>query len=283
LAEANRKLEVIIAERTEEIREQRDTIRDDEEKTRALLLNILPASVAEELSSTGSVAPVSYDDITVCFTDFVGFTLSSEGLPPSELVAALHMYFTAFDEIIGRYGLEKLKTIGDSYMFVSGLPKRSASHAVDAVMAGLEIADFVAGLADSRPGWKIRIGIHSGPVVAGVVGVRKFAFDIWGETVNFASRFESSGSPNRVNMSAQTYNLVRDFVECEPRGPISIKEGRKLEMFFARGIRPELRDTDPQANRSRFAQLYREKFGRWPRAIPSPKASPLLAQTVSGD
>jgi len=283
LAEANRKLELIIAERTEEIREQRDTIKEDEEKTRALLLNILPASVAEELSSTGSVAPLGYDDITVCFTDFVGFTLSSEGLPPAELVAALHKYFTAFDEIIDRYGLEKLKTIGDSYMFVSGLPNRSSSHAVDAVMAAMEIADFVASVANSRPSWKIRIGIHSGPVVAGVVGVRKFAFDIWGETVNFASRFESSGSPNRVNISALTYELVHEFIDCEPRGPIVIKEGRKLEMYFARGIQPELLDGDTNGIPAAFSKLYNQRFGRSPRAIPSPKSSPLLVPALGAD
>jgi class 3 adenylate cyclase len=283
LAEANRKLEAIIAERTEEIRQQRDTIQFEEATTKALLLNILPASVAEELRSTGSVAPLGYDDITVCFTDFVGFTLSSEGLPPAELVAALHRYFTAFDEIVDRYGLEKLKTIGDSYMFVSGLPKRSSSHAVDAVLAALEIAEFVAKMGDSKPGWRIRIGIHSGPVVAGVVGVRKFAFDIWGETVNFASRFESSGSANRVNISSQTHELVCDFIDCEPRGPIKIKEGRKLEMYFARGIRSDLLDSDPDGAPAAFVELYKKKFGRTPRAIPSPRASQQIIQAVGGN
>jgi class 3 adenylate cyclase len=288
LAEANQKLESIIEERTEEIRnqrdeiqKQRDTIKEDEEKTRALLLNILPASVAEELSATGGVAPVGYDDITVCFTDFVGFTLSSEGLPAADLVAALHRYFTAFDEIVGRYGLEKLKTIGDSYMFVSGLPNRSCSHAVDAVLAALEIADYVVSMGQTRPGWRIRIGIHSGPVVAGVVGVRKFAFDIWGETVNFASRFESSGAPNRVNISAQTYELVRDFIDCEPRGPIWIKEKRQLDMYFARGIRPELMDPDADGASTSFAKLYKKKFGRLPLAMPYER-SPRFAVPVAG-
>jgi class 3 adenylate cyclase/ligand-binding sensor domain-containing protein len=275
LAEANRKLELIIEERTEEIRKQRDTIKQDEEKARSLLLNILPASVAEELSETGSVTPLGYDDITVCFTDFVGFTLSSEGQPAAKLVAALHKYFTAFDAIIGRYGLEKLKTIGDSYMFVSGLPNRSSSHAVDAVMAALEIADYVANTGEAWPGWRIRIGIHSGPVVAGVVGVRKFAFDIWGETVNFASRFESSGAANRVNISAQTFGLVREFIECEARGPILIKEKRKLEMYFVRGIHPDLLGTHPDGISDSFSQRYYERFGHLPPAIPLLKSPPL--------
>jgi class 3 adenylate cyclase len=284
LAEANRKLEEIIEERTEEIRQQRDTIQDEEQRTEALLLNILPESVAEELRSTGTVAPVGYDDITVCFTDFVGFTLASEGLPPAALVAALHKYFTAFDEIVGRYGLEKLKTIGDSYMFVSGLPNRSPSHAVDAVMAALEIADYVVSQEDIPPGWKIRIGIHSGPVVAGVVGVRKFAFDIWGETVNFASRFESSGVPNRVNISAQTFKLVREFIDCEPRGLVRIKEGRKLEMYLARSIRQELLDDSAAGMPSKFETFYHQRFGRNPHAIVSlAPREPLLVHGVAGD
>jgi adenylate cyclase len=163
------------------------------------------------------------------------------------------------------------------------LPKRSSSHAVDAVLAALEIAEFVAKMGDSKPGWRIRIGIHSGPVVAGVVGVRKFAFDIWGETVNFASRFESSGSANRVNISSQTHELVCDFIDCEPRGPIKIKEGRKLEMYFARGIRSDLLDSDPDGAPAAFVELYKKKFGRTPRAIPSPRASQQIIQAVGGN
>lgn len=251
IEESNRRLEKMIEERTEEIRKQRDEIKGQhdeikaqhdeikaqEEKTESLLLNILPATIAEELRTTGVVQPLTCDNITVCFTDFVGFTLSSEKMPACDLVAALDEYFSEFDRIVDRYGLEKLKTIGDSYMFVGGLPSPKDSHAVDAVMAALDIVEAVKRRANSRPGWQIRVGLHSGPVIAGVVGFRKFAFDIWGETVNFASRHESSGTPNCVNISEQTYQLVRDVFHCEPRGPIRIKEGRCLEMYLARCVR----------------------------------------------
>jgi class 3 adenylate cyclase len=226
-----------IRKQLQESRRQRDIFKTEEEKTEALLLNILPQFVAAELRATGAVQPLACNEVTVCFTDFVGFTLSSEKLEACDLVAALHRYFAKFDEIIAKYGLEKLKTIGDSYMFVSGLPEAKPSHAVDAVLAALEIVEAVENLSDSAPGWSIRVGIHSGPVVAGVVGTRKFAFDIWGETVNLASRHESSGHPNRVNISARTYELVRDHIHCDARGPVQTKEGRSLEMYFARSCR----------------------------------------------
>lgn len=253
-----RQLEATVEERTVEIRHQRDEIQVQEQKSQALLLNILPSQVADELKSTGVVKPVGFDDVTVCFTDFVGFTLSSEKLSPDHLVDALNEYFTAFDEIIARYGLEKLKTIGDSYMFASGLPVPRASHAVDAVLAALEMADVVKRFAGKAggTGWNIRIGLHSGPVVAGVVGIRKFAFDIWGNTVNFAARMESSGVPGRVNMSDRTCRLTRELIECEFRGQIRIKEGRELPMFLARGPIPE------------FEARYTEEFGAPPAAMP---------------
>jgi class 3 adenylate cyclase len=253
-----RQLEVTVEERTVEIRQQRDEIQVQERKSHSLLLNILPSQVADELKATGAVKPVGFDDVTVCFTDFVGFTLSSEKLPPDRLVDALNEYFTAFDEIAVRYGLEKLKTIGDSYMFASGLPVRRPSHAVDAVLAALEMAEVVKRLA-TKPdgtGWNIRIGLHSGPVVAGVVGIRKFAFDIWGNTVNFAARMESSGVPGRVNMSERTCRLTRNLIDCEFRGQVKIKEGRELPMFLARG---------PAQN---FEARYREEFGEAPRSVP---------------
>jgi class 3 adenylate cyclase len=242
LRESNRRLERVVLERTAEIRQQRDQIIEQEKKTESLLLNILPAPVADELRTRGSVAPMKFENVTVCFTDFVGFTLSSEKIPAEELVAKLHEYFTAFDQIITRYGLEKLKTIGDSYMFVSGLPEERDNHAELAVRAALDILGLSKQMALDNPDlkWRLRVGLHSGPVVAGVVGFKKFAFDVWGDTVNLASRMESSGMPDRVNLSERTYELIQDKFECESRGLVKTKDGRDLPMYFANRYRTTL-------------------------------------------
>ncbi len=260
LSARNVQLEQIVEERTVEIRRQRDQIQIEEEKTKALLLNILPAAVAEELRTTGSVAPMVFNEVTVCFTDFVGFTLSSEHLPADVLVSTLHEYFTAFDEIVTRYGMEKLKTIGDSYMFVSGLPLQRRSHALDATMAAMEMMELCRRMEQrsAAVAWKLRIGLHTGPVVAGVVGVRKFAFDVWGNTVNLASRMESSGEPDRVNVSGRTYEEIREFIDCESRGLVTTKDGRALEMHFVRELRANVADRDA------FAKRYRTAFSEEP-------------------
>ncbi len=262
LEDEKKQLEIIVEERTVEIRQQRDEIHVQERKSHSLLLNILPSAVADELKATGAVAPVGFDDVTVCFTDFVGFTLSSEKLPPDRLVDALNEYFTAFDEISSRYGLEKLKTIGDSYMMVSGLPVRRKSHAVDAVLAAMEMVEVVKRLAQTpnTTGWNIRVGLHSGPVVAGVVGTRKFAFDIWGNTVNFAARMESSGKPGFVNMSERTQSLLQGLIETEFRGNVKIKEGRELPMYLAVG---------PAGDFEEFRRRYKEIFGEEIRSFPA--------------
>lgn len=249
LVEQKERLEKIVEERTVEIREQRDEIHRQERKSHSLLLNILPETVAEELKASGAVRPVAFDNVTVCFTDFVGFTLSSERLSAEVLVDKLNLYFTAFDEIMTRYGLEKLKTIGDSYMFASGLPNLRPSHAVDAAMAALEMVEVVKSFQPIT-GWDVRVGLHSGPVVAGVVGSRKFAFDIWGNTVNLASRMESSGVPGRVNLSEQTYRLTRGLLDCEDRGHVHTKDGRDIPMFLV--LRPV----------ADFAARYQAEFGR---------------------
>jgi class 3 adenylate cyclase len=281
LNERNRRLEVIIEKRTEEIREQRDEIKREEERTEALLLNILPAPVAHELRATGKVQPMTYDEITVCFTDFVGFTLSSEKIAAADLVDGLHKYFTAFDEIVGRYGLEKLKTIGDSYMFVGGLPDNKPSHAVDVVMAAFEMLDVIKQFSVSYPHWDVRIGVNSGPVVAGVVGVKKFAYDIWGQTVNFAARFQSSGAPNRINMSSRTHELVQEFIQCEARGRVRIKEGRQIEMYFAEQVKSELLGNEADGIPERFSELYYQRFGRTPVAFPSVKSELTDPQAIA--
>src|SRR5262249_35761018 len=154
-------------------------------------------------------------DVTILFSDFVGFTRATEELAAEDLVNLLQTYFTAFDRIVARYGLEKLKTIVDSYMLAGGLPERNPSHPVDTVMAAFEMIRTVEDLSSQEAPWRVRIGIHTGPVIAGVVGITKFAFDVWGETVNLSSRMESSGEPNRINLSARTYSRVKDFFQCE--------------------------------------------------------------------
>jgi len=260
----NRWLEGVVEERTAEVRKERD-------QNEELLLNILPRPVATELRTNGSVKPTAFEDATVCFSDFVGFTLSSEKLSAETLITALNEYFTAFDGIIGRYGLEKLKTIGDAYMFAGGLPNVRPSHAVDAVLAALEMAAVVDRFTrgEKHVNWKIRLGLYSGPVVSGVVGVRKFAFDIWGNTVNFAARMESAGQPGRVNLSETTFQRVERFIECEPRGEVPIKEGRRMEMYFAVSPKPELLqgpvvDGIPEA----FRKAYEDAFGEPPKSFP---------------
>jgi class 3 adenylate cyclase len=238
-----------------------------------LLLNILPERVARELQERGEVDPMYFEDATIVFTDFVGFTRSTEELSAEELVCLLHEYFTGFDEIIARYGLEKLKTIGDSYMFASGLPTHSSSHPVDAVLAAFEMVGFVRQMAadNKGPGWQVRIGVHTGPVIAGVVGIRKFAFDVWGDTVNFGSRVESSGAPNRVNLSDRTYSRVKDFFRCEHRGKVKTKEGRDADMYFAESVAPGLmKDAASSWPPPAFRRRYRVYFQKEPRAFPKP-------------
>ena len=251
-----------LAEQYEESNQQR-------EKAQDLLLNILPASTAEELTARGSVTPYYYKDATVIFGDISGFTLSSEKLAADELVELLHQYFTAFDRIVDRYGVEKLKTIGDCYMAVGGVPESRESHAVDAVLACMELKHAVDQLnADgSGPGWKLRIGLHSGPVIAGVVGIRKFAFDIWGSTVNLAARMESSGEPGQINISEATLINVKDFFEVESRGAIMTKDKREVPMYFVTGVQSKLLEGEGEIPEA-FRRRYEVYFRRQPPAFP---------------
>ena len=237
-------------------------------ESESLLRNILPAQIAQELRGRGQVEPRYFEDVTILFSDFVGFTRATENLAAEDLVNLLHTYFTTFDKIVGRYGLEKLKTIGDSYMLVGGLPERNPSHPVDAVMAAFEMVKAVEDLSSEEAPWKVRIGIHTGPVIAGVVGIKKFAFDIWGESVNFSSRMESSGAENRINMSARTYSRVKDFFACEPRGQVTTKEGKAYDMYFAKGILPKLIDDRTQSPPPAFVRRYRIYFQKNPPDFP---------------
>jgi class 3 adenylate cyclase/putative methionine-R-sulfoxide reductase with GAF domain len=220
------------AAKAEALQETLLEVEQQKRNAEAMLLNVLPEAVARELQQDGMVQPMYYEDVTVCFLDFVSFSKATQAMAAEEVVQELNKYFTAFDRLMERYGLEKLKTIGDSYMFVSGLPIRRPSNPIDAVLAAMEIVELVRSMG----GWRIRIGLHTGPVIAGVVGIRKFAFDVWGETVNLASRMESCGEPNRVNISERTFTRVKDFVDVEPRGRVKTKEGHDLDMFFVQGV-----------------------------------------------
>ena len=230
------------AVRTAELLQQTEVARAESDR---LLTSILPARVAAELKRSGHVEPLFYDAVTVLFTDFVGFTQASQRMMPDELVQELDGCFSQFDEVVIRNNLEKLKTIGDAYMCAAGLPAMNQTHPVDACLTALELRAFMAQMGEIKRAlgvdyWQIRIGIHSGPVTAGVIGTSKFAYDIWGDTVNTASRMESSGAPGQVNISGATYELVKDFFVCEYRGKVTAKGKGELDMYFLERIRPEL-------------------------------------------
>jgi class 3 adenylate cyclase/streptogramin lyase len=236
----NERLEKKVAERTEELVEKNIVVEKEKQRSDALLLNILPEEVAEELKTTGTAEAKQFDEVTVLFTDFKNFTQISEKMTPKELVEEIHTCFKAFDTIMVKQGIEKIKTIGDSYMCVGGLPLANKNHAEDVVRASLEIQEFVLNRVAERTAlgkesFQIRIGIHTGPVVAGIVGIKKFAYDIWGDTVNTASRMESSGEAGKINISGTTYELVKDLFACTNRGKIQAKGKGEIDMYFVEG------------------------------------------------
>ena len=216
---------------------QRNRISKEKKRSDELLLNILPEETAEELKATGTAKAKSFDMVSVLFTDFKNFTQASEKLSPEELVAEINYCYSEFDKIITRHGIEKIKTIGDAYMCAGGLPATNATNPVDVVTAGLEMVAFIEKnkherMAKDQPFFELRCGIHTGPVVAGIVGIKKFAYDIWGDTVNTASRMESSGEIGKVNISGSTYELVKDKFHCVHRGKVKAKNKGEIDMYF---------------------------------------------------
>lgn len=244
---------LLILEKNEQLDRLNRELEVSRVKSDELLLNVLPPMIAEELKSMGRVEPKVYPQATVGFTDFVGFTSLSEKLTPSVLLEILDYCFTAFDGIVTRFGLEKLKTIGDSYMFAGGLPKPCPRHAIDCVGAALAMRDFMATERKRReqlglPMWQMRLGLNTGAVTAGVIGRKKFSFDIWGDTVNTASRFESSGVAGCVNVSQSTFMETQHVFDFESRGKIEAKQKGELEMYLCIGLKMEFRGESGEPN-----------------------------------
>lgn len=231
VAAQNRVLEARIRARTAELQAEK-------EAAERLLYNILPVDIARELRRNGSAKPRRHAAATILFTDFEGFTTTVGTIPAHKLVEELNRIFSAFDDIVSTYGIEKIKTIGDAYQAVGGVPHPRPDHATVCVAAALDMLAFLD--RENRHNaikWRMRIGMHSGAVVAGVVGRHKFTYDIWGDTVNVAARLESAADAGRINVSAYTYDLIRDAVNCEYRGKIAVKGKGRIDMYHVVGIK----------------------------------------------
>lgn len=231
------RLERIINDRTNALVKEKD-------KSENLLANVLPKDTARELKVRGKVAKRKYDMVTVLFSDIQGFTKLAEQMNPETLIDELDHFFFYFDLVVEKYNIEKIKTIGDAYMCAGGIPVKNKTNPVEVVMAALEMQQYMiqlhkkANLKNSKI-WDIRIGIHTGPVIAGVVGHKKLSYDIWGDTVNTASRMESSGEAGKINISGSTYELIKDFFNAEYRGKMPVKYKGEIEMYFVKGLKTE--------------------------------------------
>ncbi|MBI9068225.1 MAG: PAS domain S-box protein [Salinivirgaceae bacterium] len=226
------------------IKEIEQKIQEEKDKSDKLLLNILPEETAEELKTKGKATPRFYRSVSVLFADIQDFTKLAETLTPDELVHDLQSYFSRFDDAVSKYFVEKIKTMGDAFLCVGGIPMRNKSHPFDTVFVGLELQRIIQELGKEREesgrrAWNLRIGIHTGPVVAGVVGKQKMTYDIWGDTVNISKRIESACLPGMVNISSSTYEIIKDYFECEHRGKVLAKHKGHIDMYFVHRIKPE--------------------------------------------
>jgi class 3 adenylate cyclase len=206
----------------------------EKKKSEELILNILPEQVAKELKEKGMSFANQYDPVTVILTDFVSFTTVGEKFSPNQLVGELNACFKAFDDMLDKYHIEKIKTVGDAYLCVAGLPGKNKNHAIDAVNFAIHMRDFMLRRRNQlgEATFQMRIGVHTGGVIAGIVGTRKYAYDIWGDTVNTAARMEQNSEPGKINISHSTYELVKDKFACNYRGEIEAKRKGKLQMYF---------------------------------------------------
>ncbi len=221
-----RELAVLVEEKTAALQREK-------EETERLLYNILPAEVAKELKGTGLVEPRRHDEVSILFTDFINFTNTVATIPAANMVHELNVIFKVFDDLIDQHGLEKIKTIGDAYMIAGGLTQQQPNHASACVRLALNLQHFIEQRNEHAAiKWRMRTGIHTGAVVAGVVGKKKFTYDLWGDTVNIANRMETASAASRVNVSAYTYYLIKDHFICEYRGKIDVKGKGPLDMYF---------------------------------------------------
>jgi len=242
LKEYNEQLEEKVLLRTKEIEKQKEIIEAAKLQSDSLLLNILPGEIADELKKFGKSYARKHDQVSVLFADIKGFTSIAEKLTPVKLVTQLDEVFGAFDNIIAKHGMEKIKTIGDAYMCACGLPLADNENAIKSVNAALDMQQFIkefgaANKIQNLPVFEIRIGIHTGPLVAGVVGLKKFAYDIWGDAVNLASQMEQHSEPGKVNISGETYSLVKNAFNCTYRGKIEAKSKGEVDMYFVDSVK----------------------------------------------
>jgi adenylate cyclase len=227
-----------------ELQHARDRAVAEKTESEKLLLNILPASIAAELKTNDRVEPRFFDSATVILIDFTGFTRLVETMEPASVIDQLNQHFTRFDDIIASHRLEKLKTIGDAYLAVGGVPEPNRSHAIDAALAALQVLDHLARLNRQReklrlPAWQVRIGINTGPVIAGVVGKHKFTYDIWGNTVNITQRVEAAGDPGRISIAESTWQHIKTRFETDARGAVEVKHQGLVNMYYLNRIKPE--------------------------------------------
>jgi class 3 adenylate cyclase len=251
-------LEQIINKRTEDLIIEK-------EKTEELLANVLPRNTASEIMEKGKATKIKYNFVTVLFSDIQGFTKIAEEMNPEMLIDELDKFFFYFDSVVEKFGIEKIKTIGDAYMCAGGIPEKNRTNPVEVILAALEMKAYMNKLKrtseiEGMKYWDIRIGIHTGTVVAGVVGQKKLSYDIWGDTVNTASRMESSGEAGKINISGTTYEFVKEFFSCEYRGKMPVKYKGELEMYFVNGIVPDLSDENGNPSRKFIIKVQQIKL-----------------------
>ena len=254
-----------VTEQKEKIEEQKSTLEKqkalvEQEKNKAdkLLANILPGETAEELKNKGKARTRNYKRVSVIFTDFVGFTSHAEAIKPQELVRILDNYFKEFDNIVESNHVEKIKTIGDAYMAAGGIPLRDRENPINTVIAGLQIQNYVKATRQKNieegkqeEGWQLRVGIHTGEVIAGVIGTKRIAYDIWGNSVNVAARMEQSGEVGKVNVSGKTFEYIEPYFDCTYRGKIPAKNKGHIDMYFVDGIKPHLSENEDRVTPNR--------------------------------